>query len=90
VERDWAMYDVEHCVFKPLKMAKQELEDGIEWAWRETYKYSSIFKRLAPFKNSPMISIMVNVLGYRGYANKFKRFTRDIMTDNSDIPGVQA
>jgi radical SAM superfamily enzyme YgiQ (UPF0313 family) len=90
VERDWAMYDVEHCVFKPLKMTKQELEDGIEWAWRETYKYSSIFKRLAPFKNSPFLSVMVNVFGYRGYANKFKRFTRDIMTDNSDIPEVQS
>lgn len=86
-ERDWAMYDVEHCVFKPKKMTKEELEAGIEWAWRETYSFSSIYKRLAPFKNSPYISLLVNVFGYRGYANKFMKFTREIMTDNSDIPG---
>ncbi|OPZ85115.1 MAG: (Dimethylallyl)adenosine tRNA methylthiotransferase MiaB [Firmicutes bacterium ADurb.Bin419] len=87
-ERNWAMYDVEHCVFKPLKMTKEELEDGIEWAWRETYKLNSIFKRLAPFNNSPVLALMVN-WGYRGYANKFKKFTREVMTDNSDIPGVK-
>lgn len=88
VEHDWAMYDVEHCVFKPLKMSKEELENGIEWAWMETYKYSSILKRLAPFTNSPYISLPVNIFGYRGYANKFHKFTREIMTDNSDIPEV--
>jgi radical SAM superfamily enzyme YgiQ (UPF0313 family) len=87
VERDWAMYDVEHCVYIPSKMTKEELENGIEWAWRETYKLSSIFKRLAPFNNSPLLSFIVNC-GYKGYADKFIRFTRDVMTDNSDIPTV--
>lgn len=87
IERDWAMYDVEHCVFEPLKMSKEELEEGTEWAWRETYRYLSIFKRLAPFGNSPIIALSAN-FGYRGYANKFKTFTREVMTDNSDIPEV--
>lgn len=86
IERDWAMYDVEHCVFVPLKMTKDELEEGIEWAWRATYSYSSILKRLAPFTHSPLIALSTNIFGYRGYANKFKQFTRELMTDNSDIP----
>jgi radical SAM superfamily enzyme YgiQ (UPF0313 family) len=86
VERDWAMYDVEHCVYIPRQMTKEELETGIEWAWRETYKFSSILKRLAPFRYSPLIAFLVNS-GYRGYADKFAQFTRDVMTDNSDIPG---
>jgi radical SAM superfamily enzyme YgiQ (UPF0313 family) len=85
VERDWAMYDVEHCVYIPKLMTKEQLESGIEWAWRETYKYSSIFKRLAPFKTIPAIALLVNA-GYRGYAGKFAKFSRDVMTDNSDIP----
>lgn len=89
IERDWAMYDVEHCVYIPLKMTKEELEDGIELAWRETYSYSAIFKRLAPFTHSPFISLSTNIFGYRGYANKFKQFTRELMTDNSDIPEVK-
>lgn len=84
-ERNWAMYDVEHCVFTPLKMTKEELENGIEWAWRESYKYKNIFKRCAPFKIMPQLSIPCN-LGYRKYADKFKIFTREVMTDNSDIP----
>ncbi|HEY5576355.1 MAG TPA: radical SAM protein [Clostridiaceae bacterium] len=88
VERDWAMYDVEHCVYIPKLMTKKELESGIEWAWRETYKFSSILKRLAPFNNSPSIAFLVNS-GYRGYAEKFSKFTREVMTDNSDIPGVK-
>lgn len=87
IERDWAMYDVEHCVYIPQKMTRNELEDGIEWAWRETYKFSSILKRFAPYNNSPLLAFLVNS-GYRGYANKFRKFTRDAMTDNSDIPEV--
>jgi radical SAM superfamily enzyme YgiQ (UPF0313 family) len=74
VERDWAMYDVEHCVYIPKKMTKEQL--------------SSVLKRLAPFKSSPFLAFLVNS-GYRGYADKFARFTRDVMTDNSDIPEVK-
>jgi radical SAM superfamily enzyme YgiQ (UPF0313 family) len=88
-ERNWAMYDVEHCVFKPLKMTKEELETGLEWAWRETYKFTSIFKRLAPFNLSWPLAMSVNI-SYRGYANKFSAFKREVMTDNSDIPTVNA
>lgn len=87
VEKDWAMYDVEHCVFEPAKMTKEQLEQGIEWAWRETYKMKSIIHRLAPFKIEPAIAFALN-LGYKGYANKFAKFTKEVMTDNSDIPSV--
>jgi radical SAM superfamily enzyme YgiQ (UPF0313 family) len=85
IERNWAMYDVEHCVFRPKLMSKEQLETGIEWAWRQSYTFKSIVTRLAPFKVKPLISIGCN-LGYRTYASKFKKFTREIMTDNSDIP----
>ena len=88
VEDNWAMYDVEHCVFIPRKMTKDQLEKGIEWAWRETYKINSIVKRLAPFTHIPWISLPVN-WGYRQYADKFSLFTRAVMTDNSDIPGAK-
>lgn len=84
-ERDWSMYDVEHCVFRPAKMTPEELEAGTEWAWRETYRYQNLAKRLAPFRYSPWLSLPLN-LGYKGYADKFHQFTRDVMCDNSDIP----
>lgn len=84
-ERNWAMYDVEHCVFRPKNMTPDELIEGLEWAWRETYAIGSIAKRLSYFKSFLPASVPAN-LGYRHYADKFSRFTREIMTDNSDIP----
>ena len=36
-ERNWAMYDVQHCVFRPKKMTKEQLEEGTDLAWRLTY-----------------------------------------------------
>ena len=84
IERNWSMYDVEHCVFKPLLMTPEQLEEGTAWAWKETYKLRSIAKRLAPFHRDAWLSVPLN-FGYRGYAEKFKKFTRDVMCDNSDI-----
>ena len=85
IERNWAMYDVQHCVFKPKLMTKEQLEEGTDRAWRATYSNSNIFKRLAPFRHSPWLSLPLN-MGYKGYADKWHKFTRDVMCDNSDIP----
>lgn len=84
-ERNWAMYDVEHVVFQPKNMTPDELIEGLEWAWRETYSYSAIAQRLTYFKSFLPASVPTN-LGYRHYADKFSLFTKDVMTDNSDIP----
>ena len=85
IERNWAMYDVQHCVFQPKLMTKEQLEEGTDRAWRATYKTSNIMKRLAPFTNSPWLSIPIN-LGYKKYAKEWNKFTREVMCDNSDIP----
>lgn len=87
-ERNWAMYDVEHCVFTPKNMSVQELEEGISWAWENTYSMKNIATRLWPYKNSPWLSLPIN-LGYKTYADKYRHFTREVMTDNSDIPAVR-
>lgn len=84
-ERNWAMYDVEHCVFEPKQMTKEQLEAGTDMAWRATYAASAVLKRLAPFKHSPWLSLPLN-MGYKGYADKWHKFTREVMCDNSDIP----
>lgn len=87
-ERNWAMYDVEHCVFTPKNMTVEELEQGITWAWEETYSIRSIYQRLKPFRHAPWLSIPLNY-GYKGYADKYHQYTREVMTDNSDIPGAE-
>lgn len=89
VERDWAMYDVEHCVYMPKNMTKEELEAGIAWAWKETYSWKNIFKRLDIFKRGTIKSLYMLVnIGYRKYAKGFEIFGADVMSDNSDIPEV--
>lgn len=87
IEDNWAMYDVQHCVFTPKRMTKEQLEEGTDFAWRETYSNINIFKRLSPFVHSPWLSIPVN-LGYKGYADKWHKFTKEVMCDNSDIPVI--
>ena len=90
IEKDFAMYDVEHCVYKPKQMTKKELEDGIAWAWKETYSWKNIWKRLDKTKIRTIKSIYMLVnIGYRKYAKNFEIFGADIMSDNSDIPEVK-
>jgi radical SAM superfamily enzyme YgiQ (UPF0313 family) len=42
---DWGDYDTMHVVFRPLKMSAAELYEGFRWAYRETFKLSSILRR---------------------------------------------
>lgn len=90
IERDWAMYDVEHCVYQPKNMTKEELEAGIAWAWKEVYSVKNILKRLDLSKPKTIKSVYMLVnIGYRKYAKEFEIFGAEIMSDNSDIPCVK-
>lgn len=88
--RDWALYDVEHVVFRPRQMTRQELEAGIGRAWREAYSVQNIWRRF-DLKNirklwaQSFIYFALN-LGYRKYAKGFAIFDEKTMTDNEDIP----
>ncbi len=89
VERDWSMYDVEHCVYRPKHMTKEELEEGIAWAWKEAYSVKNIFKRLDFSKPKTVKSVFLLLnIGYRKYAKEFEIFGQEVMSDNSDIPSV--
>lgn len=90
IERDWSMYDVEHVVYKPKHMSKEEVEEGIATAWKEAYTFKSMFKRM-DFKNFWKIGVLYIVywganIGYRKYAKSFEIYDGNIMLDNSDIP----
>ena len=88
-ETDWALYDVEHVVYKPKNMTKQELLDGIDEAWQLCYSWKAIFKRFdfRRIKRWFFIYLITNI-GYRKYAKNFNKYDEAVMTDNSDIPGV--
>ena len=66
--RDWSLYDGQHVVFRPRRMSAEELLHGTERAWKRTYHFASIAKRLRGARIQLPISIAAN-LGYRYYAN---------------------
>lgn len=70
---DWTLYDGQHVVFEPKNMTADELLRNTGWAWKQTYRYASIGKRLAGSRTQLPVSIPAN-LGYRFYANRLDRF----------------
>jgi radical SAM superfamily enzyme YgiQ (UPF0313 family) len=68
LHKNWSLYDVEHVVFQPRQMSPERLQEGLEWAWRQSYGWSSIAKRFlgAPTSIWPLW-VSLN-LGYKYYA----------------------
>jgi radical SAM superfamily enzyme YgiQ (UPF0313 family) len=80
---DWTYYDGQHVVYQPCRMSPDELLRGTEWAWKKTYSYRSIAKRLAGSRTQLPLAIATN-LGYRFYAHRLHQFyTCDWMVGRS-------
>jgi radical SAM superfamily enzyme YgiQ (UPF0313 family) len=63
---NWTKYNCQNVVFQPKNMTAQELEDGLEYAWRECYSAKNIVKRLLKARTRLLWMIVAN-LGYRFY-----------------------
>jgi radical SAM superfamily enzyme YgiQ (UPF0313 family) len=70
---NWSLYDGQHVVFEPKKMTADELLRNTNRAWKQTYSYASMWKRLAGSRTQLPISIPAN-FGYRFYANHLDTF----------------
>ncbi|MGC8579915.1 MAG: B12-binding domain-containing radical SAM protein [bacterium] len=46
LHKDWSKYDANHVVFKHKKLTKQQLEDGLVYAYKHFYSIPSIAKRI--------------------------------------------
>jgi radical SAM superfamily enzyme YgiQ (UPF0313 family) len=71
--KDWELYDGQHVVFKPAKMTVQELQMGIESAWKHAYSFKSIARRISHSPAPWHVKLGTN-LGYRFYAHNLNRF----------------
>ncbi len=70
---NWELYDAQHVVFQPKRMTVEQLQMGVEAAWKHAYSLRSIVSRL---RHSPApwpVRIGTN-LGYRFYAHNLSRF----------------
>ncbi|RLA94767.1 MAG: B12-binding domain-containing radical SAM protein, partial [Deltaproteobacteria bacterium] len=47
IDWDWSKYNSINVVFKPKLMSEETLQNGYYWAFKETYSWHSILKRLA-------------------------------------------
>ena len=70
---DWSYYDGQHVVYRPVKMSAQQLLEGTERAWKSTYSYRGMLKRLAGARVQLPIAIPAN-LGYRFYAHHLNQY----------------
>jgi len=70
---NWGLYDGQHVVFEPKNMTAAELLENTRRAWKKTYSYPSIWKRLSGSRTQLPIAIPAN-LGYRFYAYHLDTF----------------
>jgi radical SAM superfamily enzyme YgiQ (UPF0313 family) len=87
LHKNWSLYDVEHVVFQPKNMSPEQLQEGLEWAWRQSYSYRSIFNRVLGSFCQPLLSISLN-LGYRYYSQHLPEKTWPIYRDEAYIAEV--
>ena len=69
---NWNKYNAQNVVFKPKNMTKKELEEGLEYAWKESYKVKNIAKRLLKSRTRLLYMIVANI-GYMNYAKDHRK-----------------
>lgn len=81
---DWSLYDGQHVVFRPARLTPDELLRGTEWAWKQTYSYGSMARRISA---SPQLAVaLATNLGYRFYAHHLHQF----YTCDTPLAGARA
>ncbi len=70
---DWSLYDGQHVVFQPARMTVDQLQRGTEQAWKQTYCWTSIARRLWHTAAPRPVALLSN-LGYRYYAHHLDKY----------------
>jgi radical SAM superfamily enzyme YgiQ (UPF0313 family) len=71
--RNWELYDGQHVVFQPAQMSVEQLQRGVEAAWRTAYSSRSICRRILVSPSPWPVRVGAN-LAYRFYAHNLHRF----------------
>lgn len=73
---DWSKYDSIQCVYQPLHMSKDELEQAFINVWKECYTFKRIFRRFKAAKQRKFTTLITNI-GFRIYAGKLPGLIRN-------------
>lgn len=57
---DWSKYNTGNVVFKPKQMTPEELQEGYDWFFTQSFSWRRIFKR-ASNSPTPFYSFIANV-----------------------------
>ena len=72
---------VEHVVFEPRNMTPEQLQEGLEWSWRQSYGWRSFFARMTAAEWSGLpLWISLN-LGYRYFARHLREKAGSVYRD---------
>lgn len=74
--KDWSLYDGQHVVYQPKTMSVDALHRGVEKAWKDTYSWMNIGRRLLGGGGSRrmLLKAIAANMGYRFYAHNLHRF----------------
>ncbi|MBW3540598.1 MAG: B12-binding domain-containing radical SAM protein [Planctomycetes bacterium] len=84
LHENWSLYDVEHVVFQPRQMSPERLQEGLHWAWQQSYRWRSIFSRVLGSRCLVPLSLSLNI-GYRFYAKHLPEKARTVYRDEEFI-----
>jgi len=76
VDSDWSHYDMNHVVFEPLHMSRDQLQEGHNWAWKYAFSPTVILRRLRHIPWGRRGYNFISNFVQRGAVNRMLRFLR--------------
>jgi radical SAM superfamily enzyme YgiQ (UPF0313 family) len=83
---NWDDYDTMHVVIRPLLMTPEELYEGFKWAYRETFRFRNVMRRMRGFTTNTIINLMGN-LTYRIFVRRLADDARFALPYSLQSPG---
>lgn len=83
---NWDDYDTMHVVIRPLLMTPEELYDGFKWAYRETFRFMNVIRRMRGFTLNTIVNLMGN-LTYRIFVRRLDDDERFALPYSLQSPG---
>jgi len=71
--KNWELYDGQHVVFEPSKMTPEQLQWGVQAAWKYAYSWPNIARRVKT-SPTPLPVALAGNHAYRRYGYRLDRF----------------
>jgi radical SAM superfamily enzyme YgiQ (UPF0313 family) len=83
IDRDWSKYDCAQVVFRPLHMSPEELHAGLSWAYKRTYSFWGILRRISSALCDSRIRHFPHLVAFNiGYRSSYKHRFKNARNPN--------